>query len=356
MWKKTLLGFVGVVLVVIAILFARYPRPSLQLEVADQDYCDIYGIVFDASSIEAIYEEPEEVLQAGEQFRANDPAYRLFSLDRKRLNKPFPVERWERTLERLASLSLDKRKQQLSYRMYHEFEAHKQTFCKDIIPFIKSYLPSGTDLGATVYLTALENAAAGITDHPEIAYSLSHRLFTTAARIHMQSGTTSLFNSLGHEFMHIGYGEHNDFSAISEDELRKNEIVLDILYPTHNEGLATYVSYQLSERYPIPLQWDHYLIERDFVVKLFIQRLNDLLGLAGTPAGTEAYNNAYRRIGDFGYNQKGFYIVGAHMARTIEENFGREGLVQTVEDGFYAFTKKYNAVAAEQMKIYYTLR
>lgn len=356
MWKKIWLGLVGLVLGLIIYLYVRYPRPNLQAEVADKDYCEMYGIEFDTSSIEAIYENPAAVQQAGEQFRSRDPAYQFFNTHRQRVNKRFPVERWEKTLERLSSLPIDKRKQQLPFRMYQDFMAQKQTFCKQVIPFVKTYLPEGTDLSATVYITALENAAAGGALQREIAYTLSSPLFTIAARIHRQSGATSVFNLLGHELAHIGYGVHNDLHSFSEEEMRKNEIVIDILSPIHNDGFATYVSYQLSERYPIPFEWPHWVFKREFFVKWYLQRVNDLLALAGTPAGTEEYNETYRRIGIFGYNQMGFYVVGAHMAMTIEEHYGREALVKTVEDGFYAFVDTYNSVAAEQMKIHYTLR
>jgi len=356
MLKRILLGIFGTLLVIIVILFALYPQPKLQAEATNEDYCSKYGVVFDALSIEAIYSNPGDVLHAGEQFRSSDPAYLLFSLDRKRLDKPFPMERWERTLERLASWSMDKRKQQLPYRIYQGFEAQKQTFCKNVIPFIQSYLPDETDVSATVYFTALENAAAGISAFSDIAYSLSHRLVATAARIHQGSGTTTVFNLLGHELVHIGYSAYNHLSEISEEEWRKNEIVIDILHPTQNEGLATYVSYQLTDKYPIPLEWDLYLIKNKLVVKWYIKRLNNLLALAGTPAGTEAYNDAYHRIGDFGYNKKGFYIVGAHMAKTIEEQLGRDALVKTVVDGFYAFAEKYNSVVEDDMKIHYNIR
>ena len=43
------------------------------------------------------------------------------------------------------------------------------------------------------------------------------------------------------------------------------------------------------------------------------------------------------------------------MAMTIENESGREALVQTVEDGFYSFAETYNSLVDEDMKIVWEL-
>jgi len=50
---------------------------------------------------------------------------------------------------------------------------------------------------------------------------------------------------------------------------------------------------------------------------------------------------------------KGFYIVGAYMAMTMENELSREALVQTISGGYGAITCTYNSVAVESMQIHW---
>ena len=112
----------------------------------------------------------------------------------------------------------------------------------------------------------------------------------------------------------------------------------------------------MSSEYPIPFEWFIYLVDNETVVRFFIGEINKILadGSPPPPRGN-AYDQLYRRIGRIGYQWKGLYIVGGYMAMTIEEQSGREALDRTVQDGFYSFAETYNALAAENMKIYWEL-
>jgi hypothetical protein len=78
--------------------------------------------------------------------------------------------------------------------------------------------------------------------------------------------------------------------------------------------------------------------------------MNGLFAIGREKPPGRAYEDAYRDITLFGYHRKGFYIVGAHMAQTIENELGREALIQTVSDGYESFANTYNSIADEDMK------
>ena len=123
-----------------------------------------------------------------------------------------------------------------------------------------------------------------------------------------------------------------------------------------NEGMATYISYRMEPEYPAPFEWVNYLIDNETVVRWFIGQINGILadGSPPPPLG-ETYNQVYQRIGKIGYRWNGLYIVGGYMALTIEDQLGRDALVQTVEDGFYSFAETYNTLVDENMKIVWEL-
>lgn len=141
------------------------------------------------------------------------------------------------------------------------------------------------------------------------------------------------------------------FQWPSLEEHIENEVVIDMTTALQNEGIATHISHQLTTRYPSPFEWFLYIVDVKPVVRLYINKINDLLAVAQTRPTGEAYEDIYRQIAALCYQRKGFNIVGAAMAREIESKLGREALVETVSGDVYAFVRVYNSVAEEDMKI-----
>jgi hypothetical protein len=349
--KKVLVFLLGVILVLLLVGFINYSRPTFDDRVEDEDICAQYGIRFNGTSIERIYLDPEGILKDFDRFRTQDRAYQLLVQDRQMTNNPVPNKAFERRLEKLSDKTPSEREQQLPFQLYKQLITKKESFCQQVAPYVLGYLPERTEIGATIYLTALDNAAAGFTDYPEISYNISHPLFAGAARLYQGTGISSVYNLLAHELHHIGYANNFDLSEFSQEELRENGIVIDTLLPLHREGIATYISHQLTPVYPIQLEWPHYLFEKEFAVRMYINQLNDILAEAQSKPTGEAYNELYQRISDIGFNKKGFYIVGAYMAMTVDEQLGKDTLAQSVSDGFNSYVRIYNSLAEEDMKI-----
>ncbi|MEJ2487553.1 MAG: hypothetical protein P8Y68_17665 [Anaerolineales bacterium] len=341
-----LLGLVAFAVLLGVVFLPQADLPSM----ISEDICTKNHIRFDTSSIDRIFLETESILADPDAFLHEDTAYEMMARHRERVNAPFPTQEWLKDIEKLASQSLEKRMQRIPFKLYQLVIKYQQSFCQEVVNSVLAYLPDGTDLDVTIYLTAYEGSAAAFTREGEITFSLSHPLVIYPARIHEETGLSAFFNLALHEFFHIGF--HKNSKPLSEEEHRKNEIVIDLLKSLQNEGIATYISYRLNPKYPTPLEWFTYLIDRKAVVRFYRGKLNEILADGSPPPALgEEYNQLYRRIGKVGYRWNGLYIVGGYMAMKIENKLGREALVRSIEDGFYNFAETYNSIADEDMKI-----
>lgn len=348
---RIIIGILGLIIILLILGFIFFPRPELP-QMVDEDFCSRHNIQFNTDSIDSIYSKPEDILADPDNFLETDRAYQLLAQHRERVNDPFHFDRWLNKIENLASLSEEKRNQQVSFRLYELIMANRESFCQEVAANVLSYLPEETEFDVTIYLTAHEGSAPAYSAKQEIVFSLSHPLLANTAMINESTGLSAFYNLGLHELFHIGFAAN--FHHLSTEEHRKNEIVIDVLTVLQNEGIATHISHRMSPQYPTPFEYFIYLVDKETVVRWFIGELNEILadGSPPPPQG-EAYNQIYQRIAKIGYRWNGLYFVGGYMAMTIEDQLGREALVQTVQDGFYAFADTYNSLAAENMQIVY---
>ena len=343
------LAFIGVVIALALLGFIFFPRADLPTR-ASEDICEQYKIHFDTTSIEKIYHNPESILADPQAFLQEDPAYSLLNNSRERGADPFRYEIWLASIKKLASQPLNKRKQQVSYKLYERIMTNQGAFCREIGPHVLSFLPQASDLGeVTIYLTALDQPVPAYADNNKVAFSLSHPLFKYSSMIHEPTGLSTFFNLALQEVHHIGFAETYPWPSV--EELIQNEIVIDMLLSLHRESIGTYIEYELLEQYPSPFEYFLYLIDKEMIVNSYIKAMNDLFAIAAAKPEGEAYNETYKQIGALCYRRKGFYIVGGYMALTIDRELGREALVQTMSDGYESFVETYNAVAKDSMRI-----
>jgi hypothetical protein len=352
--KKILARFIltlfGMMILSVLLGIIFFPRQDLP-PIITEEICARNNIHFDTASLERIYLDPESILIDPEQFLKEDPAYLLLAEHRARVFDPFPFETWLKDIGKLASQPEAKRKQQVPFRLYDLIMVYQGSFCQEIVLSVLPYLPEGTDTEVTIYLTALEGSAPAYTHDRKIVFSLSHPLLANTAIIHEPTGLSAFFNLALHELFHICFYDH--FDPPSLEEHMKNEVVIDMLIVLQNEGIATYISHELEPVYPSPFEWSLYIIDLEPTVRWYIKGMNELFEIAQTKPTGDAYNDIYRRIASLGYRRNGLYIVGAYMAMTIEDELGRDALVQTVSDGYYAFVDTYNGVANKGMNIHW---
>ena len=345
----TILGsLLGLVLVLLIVVYFLFPRPEMPAPVTE-DYCTEFGIRFNSTSIKTIYLDPESIIRNPEAFLDEDPAYQLLAESRAKGASPFQFDAWLKAVDRIASMSQERREKEKAYKLYESIIDSQQTFCKEIGPNVLTYLPETADLSVNIFLTALDEPVPAYTKDGEIAFSLSHPLFRYAAILHEPTALSSFFNLALQELFHVGYSE--TFDRPSLEELKENEIVIDMLIGLQNEGIATHIEDTLSEKYPSPFEWFLYVLDQKTIVRWYIHSMNELFAEASIIPTGDAYNDLYRRIGALGYRRKGFYIVGAYMANIIEDQLGREALTQTILDGYEHFADTYNGLVEEDMRI-----
>jgi tetratricopeptide (TPR) repeat protein len=329
----------GILLVVLAAAFyaaISISRPSeLPEATGDEGVCAWFDLTLDRSSIDRIYADPASILEDPALFWAEDSAYSLVATAPQYRDQSVPPQGWARDIERLAAMSDQERMGDKPYARASEIEVHADTFCEYAMPIITSLLPEGADPSTTVYLTAFN-------DPPFFAYRKD-----VVMNIDMPlllGDTAKFFNILAHETFHIGFF---DFQPFQTEVWSDYYPAAALLMTLQNDGLALYTQYLVSVEYPARLELELLFLESDLAVSMLIRQVNDLF------QDTEAFpeDEIMSRIYEAG-TRRALYVVGAYMARTIDEQLGRESLVETVAQGPRSFVTKYNRVAKAGREIH----
>jgi hypothetical protein len=162
---------------------------------------------------------------------------------------------------------------------------------------------------------------------------------------HYKQDPDRVFNLITHETFHLGYGYNRELRR--EKKLDDDFVYNTVLDGLQNEGIATYVGYRAREIFPNNDEPDYVMLEDPATVRRKLEKLNKLFGLIGTVSVDSLRGLAW----DEGVMGRAYYVVGAHMARTIDEERGREALVETIAVGPLSFVDVYNEIADPDMRI-----
>jgi hypothetical protein len=249
--------------------------------------------------------------------------------------KTLPPAGWISKVERLVKKDPPDRLKDPAYARSAQIAEHSDDFCSIAVPVIRSLLPADADLATTVYATVLSDPAA-------FAYRSKVVMNTDAPGYFGQA--TTFFGVLGHELFHIGYFERQPHQT----EVWPDNYGLHVLLITlQNDGLAVYTQHELAEFYPQPTEMNLLLLDSKLAVRYLVSRVNLLLVEAESVELGDPMVTAFN-----GMSQRALYVVGAHMARTIDEWLGRDVLRETVAAGPRAFIRTYNSVAKPSLQIY----
>ena len=156
---------------------------------------------------------------------------------------------------------------------------------------------------------------------------------------------TAIQNALVHELFHTGYNQNLDLWREAEFP---GEIARYLLTKVHTEGIATYAAYTAVTIFPAPADKDYPMIDDMSEVKKRFKSLNKLF----KKAESLSQNQLQQESWEIGVEQRGFYVVGAFMAKTIDEIRGRETLVESLKKGSLFFVKTYNEIAEKDKKLF----
>lgn len=300
-----------------------------------------WEVEFVASSVEAMVLSPEDILNDIHKFWEDDKTYRLVALWHKIRGVPIDFEYFKRYTERLAKMSFEERRNLGYYLLTKRLMQEQDNFSEKAISHICSFLPENDiELHTKVYFTsALTVSGFAITIHH------SHAVICTSDP-YWEGSYSTVLNAMVHELFHTGYSA-NYFLFRREIEYENSELY-NLVTRLQNEGMASYVAYKAIPMFPAPAEKDFRLLENMSDVRRLFKKLNKLFKKTETMPVEKIREESWK----IGVQERAFYIVGAFMAQTIDDELGRAVLVETIIQGPRSFVNTYNTIADNHLKVF----
>lgn len=293
-------------------------------------------ILFETGTLEKIVRQPQDVLDNEESFWADEKPQIYTRVWAEGVNAKISYDRWRSQVRELAELRPAERGQHPLLRMTDAIIAEKGKFLAEAIPHICSYVAEGTSLDIPVYFTAFVPPRSFVSGGVVINVSAPY----------WRGNADNILNNLTHEIFHVGYSR---MRAGRTEAPLDDEHLYGMLDALQNEGTATYVGYQAVEAFPAPGERDYRMLENPAHVRRLLGEVNDLFAQVGTLPQDELRRLAWR----VGVTRRGYYIVGAMMAQTIDAELGREELIRTLAVGPVSFVELYNSLVADDRQVHY---
>ena len=269
----------------------------------------------------------------------SEHAYELTRLWAQWNGQADPDVEVEAQLQRLArrkSQGTDSPVVVASEKLLREVLDGQQAFLQSAVRLLSSYLPPQTAFQARVLFALFI---------PPYSFSWGDgSIVIDLAADYWQGNPDKVLNLIVHELYHDGFLGYQPGTSAA-DARDGAAIVEHVLWRTQNEGLATYVAYRA--RTPRATIEDYELLDDAAQVERRFDLLRRLLADAAA-AGVEELPALRERTTQVGDMQRAYFVVGAFMARRIEERSGRDVLIGTVTGGPHAFFSAYAATAPAQ--------
>ena len=284
-------------------------------------------IGFHTATLERLVTDPGGVLADEEAFWDSEPPQRYTRMWAEGTGVDISYDDWREQVGALSRLSEVERGAHPLTRMAIELVDGGDVFLTRAVPHICAYLPTDANLDIGIHFTAYVPPRSFVAGEVVINVSADY----------WQGDVAHILNSIVHELFHVGYSkarEHRTEPRLDDEQLYG---MLDAL---HNEGMATYVGYEAQPLFPAPGERDYPMLDDPSDVRRLRGQLNGLFAQVGTAQPEQIDRWSWTR----GVTMRGYYVVGAHMARTIEAELGREALIGTIGQGPVAFLRTYNAL------------
>ncbi len=315
-----------------ALLVACFPAEPARAQ--DSTLCLDSRITLETGTLEKIVRHPEQVIETGGSFWRNEKAMYYTQQWAEGVNVGIPYLRWWNRVQQLTELSEEERSQHPLLLMTDSIIAAQDAFVEAAIPHICSFFPDSTDISIPIYFTAFVPPRSFVSGGVVINVSASY----------WKGDVQNILNNLTHEIFHVGYSHlrpHRTEAALDDEQLYG---MLDAL---QNEGTATYVGYRAVDDFPAPNELDYPMLEDPDDVERLLGEINGLFSEVGAVTGDELQRLSWRK----GVTDRGYYVVGAHMAQTIDSQLGRAALIETLEAGPLSFVTRYNGLVAADRQV-----
>jgi hypothetical protein len=303
------------------------------------------SVSFDVSSIDKIRREPELVLADIQGFWQTEAPY-IATKKWEPPGYPLNYKEFERIVSGLAAEDEETRVRHDWFVFAERIIQAAPDFRARGLHHVRAYLPEETVLEARVLLACFIFLGQPEPRFSPNAFVVGKDIVINASSKYWDSQVPIVLHELVHELVHVGYHCHQRTLPL-EDAKTNRDMVDHILWQLQNEGLATYVAYRARTAFPTPKDQDYRLLDDNQEVKRLLSEVNGLLQQAMTKPPTEIRQEVIER----GISQRAFYVVGAHMARQIEEQVGKQALVSTVRSGASDFASMYEAIAQDGWRL-----
>lgn len=296
--------------------------------------CEKSKITFNTETLEKIVNDPNAVLENEEAFWEDEKPQEYTRRWAEAVNYTIRYDEWREQIRNWAEIPPGERKSQVFMENATRIIKGKEVFLERALPHLCSYLPEDANLDITVHFTAFI---------PSRAFAMGEIVINIAAS-YWNNDADNILNALVHEIFHVGYGYCRD---IRTEEKLEDETLYGMLDNFQNEGVCTYVGYMAQSIFPAPDEKDYTLLDNMADVDRLLKDVNTVLSKVGELSDEEIQKLAWEKcvIG------RGYYVVGAHMCRVIEDKKGREALIETLLKGPVSFVRLYNSLVEEEMKI-----
>lgn len=296
--------------------------------------CQTSKIVLNTTTLEKIAHDPASILRDEESFWAEEKPQQYTRRWAEMVNYTLSYDKWREEMKAWAELSLEQRLEHPLMRTMQTIVDGKDAFLAKALPHLCSFLPEDADLSITVHFTAFV---------PPYAWAIDD-IFVNVSSPYWNGNVQNILNILVHEIFHVGYGYCWDRHT---DARLANETAHKMLNNLFNEGVCTYVGYRVLPLFPAPDEKDYRLLADPAEVKRLTRDLNSVLAQVGVLPDQEVQKLTW----DLCIAGRAFYIVGAHMCRTIDDRRGRAALIDTLLSGPVSFLNLYNSLVEQEAQI-----
>jgi hypothetical protein len=236
----------------------------------------------------------------------------------------------------------ENKRQKHKYLFFSEELMKKNTqFRKKALPHICSWLPESTRFDTEIHFAAFIPPWAFSWGDGIIVIDVSAKKWNQNAGLVM--------NLLIHEIYHLGFVKYNPgFSLKSAG--KEKEFIENILWQLQNEGMATWVAYNGRKIFPTGKnEPDYQKLESNAQIDRLFGKLNSLI----EKVEENVSKKTQKLVWEIGVKERAFYIVGAYMAKKLEEKKGREFLLKLIKMKPINFAVEYNKLSTSKKRRIY---
>ncbi|MCL2203966.1 MAG: hypothetical protein FWB88_08505 [Defluviitaleaceae bacterium] len=202
-------------------------------------------------------------------------------------------------------------------------------FVRDIV---LQYLPEGIPLRATLFFTF--GYDIGVAFGENCSLNLAHSIF-------MDNMGEIKYYAI-HELHHAGFIMAKGGYMPSLQIATRGEMAQAIAYFTHLEGMGTYAPLDIRRREDaMDTDKDYIALQDAAGLAVLEQEYFDIYHHFASDPSAVLTREDWGKIGILSDGKRLWYIVGAHMARTIDQRLGRDALVGLMAKPPGAFIQTY---------------